>query len=146
MLCKNIDTVFGAEFPKKVMPLIDSAKNSIHIIVFDWRWYPVDPGCICQRFNSSISNAARRGVKVSAMINSDDIVNTLKQCGVLCHKLISKRLLHSKIIIIDEKHLVIGSHNYTQNAFSSNFESSVILYDCDDLTPFIKYFNSLFVQ
>lgn len=143
MNCQSIEWVFGGEFPKKVIPLIEAAKIMIRIIVFDWRWYPADPGCACQKFNFAIIKAQRKAVDVSVLTNCDDIFNVLRDSKIFCKKPLSRRLLHSKIMIIDGKHLIIGSHNYTQNAFTSNFEASVILRDCDNLDPFIQYFNSL---
>jgi phosphatidylserine/phosphatidylglycerophosphate/cardiolipin synthase-like enzyme len=146
MVCEKITSVFGGEFPKAVLPLVEAATQSIKIIVFDWRWYPADPGCACQLFNNAIVRAKQRHVDVSVLTNCDDVINILRKVGVVCRKPISRRLLHSKLMIIDNRFLVIGSHNYTQNAFTSNFESSVILENCDDLESFNKYFNSLFVQ
>jgi len=143
MNCQRIEPIFGGDFPIKVLPLIEGAKQSIRIIVFDWRWYPSDPGCACQKFNNSIIRARSRSVAVSVLTNCNDVLNILRKAGIMAKKPFSKRLLHSKIIIIDDKHLVIGSHNYTQSAFTSNFEISAILYNCDDLSLFIQYFNSL---
>ncbi|MFA5359231.1 MAG: phospholipase D-like domain-containing protein [Patescibacteria group bacterium] len=143
MNCQSIETVLGGEFPKKVIPLIQESKQSIKIIVFDWRWYPVDPGCACQQFNNAIIAAKKRHVEVSVLTNCNDVLNILRREGIVVRKPLSRRLLHSKLLIVDDLHLVIGSHNYTQNAFTSNFEASVILRDCDDLKQFISYFNSL---
>lgn len=143
MNCQNIELALGLEFPKKVLPLIESAVSSIKIIVFDWRWYPADPGCVCQQFNNAILQASKRHVDVSVLTNCDDVLRLLQQNGIKAKKPVSRRLLHSKIIIVDEKHLVIGSHNYTQNAFTSNFESSVILRNCDDLKNILSFFDSL---
>lgn len=144
MQSKQIIPIFAGEFPKQIIPLINSAKKSLHIIVFDWRWYPSDPGCSCQLFNQSIVNASRRCVSVSCLVNDDSLLSLFSTFKIKCRKLISRHLLHTKLMIIDEKHLIIGSHNYTQNAFTSNFESSVALLDCDDLSDYLKYFNSLF--
>lgn len=143
MNCQSIENVFGGEFPKKVLPLIEAAKQSIKIIVFDWRWYPADPGCACQLFNNAIVAAKRRCVDISVLTNCNDVLAILQKLGVTARKPESRRLLHSKLLIIDEKHLIIGSHNYTQNAFTSNFEASVILRDCDNVSQFVDYFNSL---
>lgn len=143
MNCQSITPIFGGEFPDKVLPLIEAAKSVIKIIVFDWRWYPSDPGCACQRFNNAIIRARKRGVAISALTNCKDVIEVLRGAGCVARGALSARLLHSKMMIIDQKILVIGSHNYTQNAFTSNFEASVILEGCDDLAQFDQYFNSL---
>ena len=68
-----MDTIIGKEFPDKVIPLIDNAKYTIDIVVFDWRWYPQDPGASVQLFNQSIVRSVRRGVKVRAIANRNQI-------------------------------------------------------------------------
>ena len=41
---------------------------------------------------------------------------------------------HAKIIEIDGKHVVIGSHNWTLNSFTRNSEVSVYLTDAETIT------------
>jgi len=144
MNCQEVKPILGGEFPKYVLPYINAAQNSIEIIIFDWRFYPTDPACSCQQFNNAIVLAAKRAVQVRVVTNCGSVADFLRKAGIKVKKPISNRLLHSKLMIIDGKHLIIGSHNYTQNAFTSNVESSVILESCDDLTSFRQYFNSLF--
>lgn len=139
-----IDSIIGKEYPKKVIPLIEHAKNSIDIIVFDWRWYPQDPGASCQLFNQSIVRAARRGVKVRAIANNDAIVNILKQVGCDAKILLTGKLVHPKMMIIDNEIAIIGSHNYTQSAFQMNYELSMILHGRENIENLIIFFNNLF--
>ena len=64
-----LQIISGSQFPKIVIPLIESAKSSIKVVVFDWRWYPHDAGKSVQLFNQSIVRAARRGCEVSGIVN-----------------------------------------------------------------------------
>jgi len=139
-----MEAIIGKQFPKKVIPLIDSAKNSIKIVVFDWRWYPQDPANPVQPFNQALVRAVRRGVKVQAVANNDEIVKTLNDCGVVAKRLTSKNLLHCKLMVIDDKIVVIGSHNYTQSAFTTNFELSVIVETEEIDIKIDNFFNTLF--
>jgi len=138
-----MQTIIGRQFPKTVIPLIESAKKTIDIIVFDWRWYPQDPGAAVQLFNQSIVRAVRRGVKVRAIANSNEIVKTLKSVGVEAKRLISVNLVHAKLMIIDSEKIIIGSHNYTQSAFQMNYEISVVLDKPENISDFFSFFNSL---
>ena len=138
------EVIIGKQFPDKVIPLIDNSKKSIKAVVFDWRWYPQDPGNPVQLFNQAIVRAVRRGVKVQAIANNDEIVRVLKSCGVNAKRLVTKNLLHCKLIIIDDIIIVMGSHNYTQSAFTTNFELSVILYIEPQNLSFEKFYNNLF--
>jgi phosphatidylserine/phosphatidylglycerophosphate/cardiolipin synthase-like enzyme len=140
----KIQVLIGKEFPKELRKLFDEAKTSIDIIVFDWRWYKTKPACETQLFNQSIVRAIRRGVKVRAIVNSNEIIETLTSLGVKAKKLISPRLVHVKMIIIDENVVVVGSHNYTESAFERNFELSVVLRDVETDNRFNKFFNNIY--
>ena len=137
------EPVIANEFFKKVVPLLENAKNTIDICVFDWRWYPHDPGNTVQQFNQCLVQAVRRGVKVRALVNSDNIAGQLRAVGVEVKKFISTHLLHCKLMIIDDKIVLTGSHNYTQSAFNANYELSVILDDVGPNSEFSKYFLRL---
>jgi len=140
----QVETIIGREFPKKVVPLIEHATKSIDIIVFDWRWYSQDPGAPVQLFNQAILRAVRRGVKVRVIANNDNIINILKGEGCQAKRLITKRLLHCKIMIIDGQMMITGSHNYTEYAFEMNLELSVIFDDPLAIDQALVFFNNLF--
>jgi len=139
-----MQTIIGKEFPDKVIPLIDNAKQSIKIIVFDWRWYPNEPGNPVQLFNQAIIRAKRRGIDISVVSNVQDVVGILKQQNIKAVRPNIAKLIHTKMILIDDKILVIGSHNLTQSAFTMNFELSVIVESETTLDRFAKYFDNLF--
>lgn len=132
--------IIGSQFPTILIPLIEDSKKSIDIVVFDWRWYPQDPGASCQLFNQAIVRAARRGVKIRAIANNDEIVKTLNDCGVFARRLKTKNLVHVKLIIIDQKYVILGSHNYTQSAFTMNLELST----CFEPNEFMSEYQSFF--
>ena len=135
--------IIAAQYPKVVIPLIGSAEESIRVIVFDWRFYPTQPGNPVSLFNQAIARAAKRGVEVRALVNSQQVVQALgdiKCVGKLLH---SKKLLHTKMIIVDDVKVVLGSHNLTQNAFTFNHEASVLLEMNSTDHSFVKYFEAL---
>ena len=141
---QTTETIIGKDFKQKVVPLIDEAKKSIKIVVFDWRWYLNDPGNPVSLFNQAIVRARRRGVEVKALVNSDEVVKILNKEGCLAKKLNSPNLLHIKMILIDDVIAVVGSHNYTQSAFTMNFELSVIVRGPENLSSMISYFRNLY--
>ena len=137
-------TIIGREFPKKVTPLIKEAKNTIDIIVYDWRWYPNEIGSAIQIFNYEIVRAIQRGVKIKVLINNNIIEATLKKAGAEIKQLKSEKTVHSKMMIIDDAMAILGSHNYTKNAFELNHETSIIIDDIEAVENFKKYFADLF--
>ncbi|MES2382886.1 MAG: phospholipase D-like domain-containing protein [Bacteroidota bacterium] len=136
--------IISNQFPKVVIPLIDSALHSIDIIVFDWRFYKHDPANAVSLFNSAIARACARGVNVRCLVQNDGVVDSLKTLGCYARRLHSKNILHTKLLIVDNKRIIIGSHNYTQRAFSSNHEASIFVTMADLNNGFVQYFNNLF--
>jgi len=138
------EVIISREFPKKVIPLIKNATKSIDIIVFDWGWYPDEIGEQIQIFNNAIFNANRKGVKVRALVQKNLIKIILSKCGIEAKVLHSAKLLHIKLMIIDNKIAIMGSHNYTKNAFNINHEVSIITRQETDILILKEYFNNLY--
>ena len=139
------DIALGREFPHKVIPLIKEAKRSIDIIAYDWRWYPDQVGSINQKFNQAIGAAARAGVAVRALLNSEKIVQELGVFGIKARRIPSGKTLHTKLILIDDSISVMGSHNLTISAFMVNFEASIITKDEKIALVLKKYFENLYI-
>lgn len=140
-----MQTIIGPEFPKKVIPLIENAKQNIDIVVFDWRWYPQDIGASIQIFNQKIIQKANRGVKVRAILNNMETARILSQNNVDARVKNFQRLLHTKLMIIDDKISILGSHNYTKNAFETNLECSIIIDDPNVTKHYKNYFENIWL-
>lgn len=134
----------GKDYPTKVIPYIDNAKGTIDIIVYDWRWYPNNPAFNVQQFNNALVRAVSRGVTVRAVINAPQLLPILSSVGIKARCTRNKRTLHAKFLCIDNKTLVIGSHNFTKNAFNFNLEVSVLIEIPKDITRFAELFNNLY--
>jgi len=144
METQTIETAIGRQFPKKVIPLIDNAKRSIYIMVYEWNWYPDQIGAQIQIFNNAIIRAKQRGVDVRAVVWNKKISNILEEQHIRIKWIHESKLLHIKLMIIDDKIAILGSHNYTKNAFDFNFETSVILNDEKTALEFKKFFETFF--
>jgi phosphatidylserine/phosphatidylglycerophosphate/cardiolipin synthase-like enzyme len=136
--------LIGADYPKKVVPLIDSAKKNIDIAVYDWRWYIDQPGHPAQALNLAIVRAVRRGVQVRAVVNTSHIVPTLQKVGIRAKIIPQRKTLHAKLVIVDNETLVIGSHNFSRNAFASNIETSVMIDIPSENTRFQEFYTNIF--
>jgi phosphatidylserine/phosphatidylglycerophosphate/cardiolipin synthase-like enzyme len=137
--------IIGAEYPTKVIPLIDNAGGNIDIVIYDWRWYPDQVAHPVQQFNNAVVRAVNRGVIVRALVNADLNIEQLNKVGIRARRLNDKRTLHTKMILIDNKILVLGSHNFTRNAFGANIEMSIAVELSDVDTRFSEFFNNLYL-
>lgn len=135
--------IIAQDFPRVVIPILEEAKESIRIIVFDWRWYPSVHGSSVSKFNQAICNAKKRGVSVKCLVNSQGVKERLLAEGIEAKIIHSRKLLHTKMMIVDDRKVVIGSHNYTQSAFTANEEASVLVEMESPDSNFVKYFTAL---
>lgn len=112
----------------RVRSLLATAKKTIRVAMFTWTR---------QDFTQELIHAAKRGVKVEAIVDrqsakgtSAAIVKTLYEAGIAV-KLSSSTtsLLHHKFAYIDESILINGSANWTLSAFSRNDDCFMIIYD-----------------
>lgn len=136
--------IIGAEYPKKVIPLIESARRNIDIVIYDWRWYPDQIAHPVQQFNAAIVRASQRGVLVRAVVNADLNLETLNKAGIKARRLKDKRTLHTKMILIDDSILVLGSHNFTRNAFGANIETSIVVELPEGAQRFSQFFANIY--
>lgn len=136
--------IISKDFPKVVIPLIDSALHSIDIIVYDWRFYKNDVGSPVSLFNQAIARACQRGVNVRCIVQNDGVIDNLRLMGCNAKKLNTKKILHTKLLIVDKTRIIMGSHNYTQHAFTSNEEASIFIHMKDEKNGLTEYFDNLF--
>ena len=83
---------------------------------------------------SALESAAGRGVKIRAVYDrnnrnskktlADELAQAVKSAPVLCSP---QPVMHSKVLIIDNRKVVFGSFNWTRAAEQSNNECLVIL-------------------
>jgi phosphatidylserine/phosphatidylglycerophosphate/cardiolipin synthase-like enzyme len=136
--------IISSEFSKVVCPLVRAAKNSIKIIVYDWRWYSPASGSPVSTFNLAILAARKRGVRVQVLSQCAPVLETLRREGCEAKHLHSKKMLHTKMLLLDDEEIVIGSHNYTNHGFSLNHEASIYVKLSSPQNKFQRYFDDLF--
>lgn len=121
-------TIIGSEFVEKVLPLVEEAKHTIDIIVFDWR-LPVDahPNPVAELL-FALQKAVTRGVAVRVLVSNEAVGARLKKYGFEVQHLYTPKLMHCKLMLLDKVVAVIGSHNYTISAFTQNLEVSVAVH------------------
>lgn len=133
----------GEEYVQRVCALLDGAKHEVSVLMFDWRIYGQDSKANISLLNSAFSRAAGRGVVVRAVVNFPGAVAPLAALKINVRSLNLRKTLHAKILIIDSSIAVVGSHNFSLRALSSNLECSVCLVDLTIVKQLCKYFESI---
>ena len=86
----------------------------------------------------ALIEAAKRGVRVQVFldISADEDFSTeanrgvgkdLRRHGVAVHFDSPRRTTHTKLVVIDQRYLLLGSHNFTHSALRHNNEVSVLI-------------------
>jgi len=136
-------SLIGREYPKRVIPCIKNAKKTIFAIVYDWKWYPAQMGSSIQIFNQEIVRKAKQGFEVKVILNDRKTASILEKEGVKTKVGDFGGLVHTKMLLIDDDITIIGSHNFTYNAFETNFEISILSQDRAMTKDLTNYFLNL---
>lgn len=138
-----------------VAPRLRAARFSIEVVMYLWGWYAYRSSTLVQRLNYEFLAAARRGVKVRVLLNSDHVggnisrinsqtAHELQRAGVAVKIDTTGQLTHAKMVIIDREIVVLGSHNFSERSMNSNNETSVIIRDKLAASQFGRIFEQLF--
>ena len=136
------ELLVGNSYFNRVLTQIEGAESSIAVMMYacvlpeDVRVsHPV------RRLIDALAAADERGVEVRILLDqevrrdgSDDLINQraadyMKGRGLSIRRDEPDRRSHSKLIIIDNQRVIIGSANWTYSAFRRNREHSVLLHD-----------------
>jgi competence ComEA-like helix-hairpin-helix protein len=138
--------------------LIADAKEKIRIIMFFMRFedekkYPTDP-----LFNE-LKAAKERGVDIKVILDKDaegqifgsrvineEAYNFFKNNGIEVTYDFDQELTHTKLVLVDDRHLVIGSHNWTAGSFFAYDDNSVYIESFGLTDETSKYFDRLWVE
>lgn len=121
-----------------LLKAIDEAQSEIFISIFSFKVgmhknnYPA-------RILGHLTKAVKRGVKVAVILETtskhgDELTAQNRQTGKLLEEKgvkvyydNPKTTTHTKLIVIDEGLVILGSHNWTQSALKHNNEISILL-------------------
>lgn len=135
--------IFGSDYVKKVVPFINAVRDELRLVVYEWRFTINDDMSELALFNQAVADAVKRGVRVRAIVSSEAVKAQLLKIGVEAKVIHTGKTLHTKLLILDRFHIVLGSHNFTLSAFSANHELSVYFVVKNFENPYITYFENL---
>lgn len=131
--CAIID---DSRYPNVLLELLKVARQRIRIVMFFMRFedegaYPTDA------LLEELRLAHSRGVDIRVILDQDaegDLVNSrvineeafqyLEQNGIAVKYDSIERYTHTKLVVVDEEHTVVGSHNWTAGSFFAYDDTS----------------------
>lgn len=150
----QIQPAIATDYPRVVVPLLQAAGHSIDIMMYEWKWYSYEAAGGVEKFNIAFQAAARRGVKVRALLNIESMGSAITKINGKTAQQLQLAgcevkfgqigiATHAKLIIIDGRIMVLGSHNVSKGSFSRNQEASIIVDGGEAVRPYADYFRLL---
>ena len=150
----NVQPLVGEHFFPAVTQYIDQADKSLSICIFTARYYRNQSRNPVNSFFDALRRAARRGVNVRFLLNQNFgdqralqnnlfIIQHFKNKNFQTAFAGKSTRIHSKLILIDDKITIVGSHNYSARAHRTNFETSVAVQSDAFAQYFAAYYERL---
>jgi len=140
-----IELILDDNYVEQAIACVNDAKKQIRICAYAWRWYSQEPEIGIQRFNIALLKAKLRGVNVFCIVDTAIMKEAFSNIGFEVLSVAGNRMLHTKAICVDEKSLIVGSHNLTKRANTDNYEVSVLTQEYEPIIQFIDYFDKLWI-
>lgn len=135
---KDIEFLEGKDYFPRVKQLLEKAESSIYVVMYEMRYYHEYPLSLSNQLIQELIKAVKRGVNVVVIldVSSYNEKNTkgnqeagkiLKKNGVIVKYDSLDITTHAKLLVIDTRYCVVGSHNWTYFGLTRNNEVSVMV-------------------
>jgi phosphatidylserine/phosphatidylglycerophosphate/cardiolipin synthase-like enzyme len=128
--------IINSEYIPFIISLVDSAQSTIDILMFSAKYYRGKRNHVVNAYWHALQRAAARGVVIRLLLNANFylggnlrdnqfIVQSFRKDNFQTAFSGKSTRLHSKMFIVDDEYVLVGSHNTSQRAFNANFETSI---------------------
>ena len=146
----NIVVFNDREYFEILDELIGSAESSIHMVMFEIKYYDKYPNSDVNQLVERLIERNSAGVDVRIIVDQfltdSRAVEIFEKTGVDIKWDSTKLTTHSKLLIIDGRIVVVGSTNWSYYSFSKNHESNVVIYDKETAKKFEEYFELVWLE
>ncbi len=150
----KIKTIIGNDYPKIVIPAIKEAKSTIDIIMYEWKLYTHEKGGGVSDLTLSLIDRARSKVNIRVLLNIESFSHPITKINSRTASYLQEKgvkikfgnvgvVTHAKMVIIDKKVAIVGSHNYSKASFTKNHECSVYIEGAEAIREYVDFFNLL---
>ena len=142
------------EFIRRAIENIEHSKEFINVMMFEWVWYSGQRAGTIQDVNRAVCRASQRGVKVRVVLSNEAkgrhlgklnraTMGRLQRNGCEVRLQPMQRMVHAKVWIFDGTLAMLGSHNMSQRAVTSNIEVGCEVNGGADLAKLMGLFEEL---
>lgn len=127
-----------------ILKAVNAAKENISFLAYSFT---------SDELAQALIDRAKTGVTVSGIFDKDQYhsnsgteYDTLLNAGLDVRLDGNPRLMHHKVIIIDEQVVITGSYNFSNNAEQSNDENTLIIHNPDIAAQYLAEFQQVYEQ
>ncbi|HOJ30515.1 MAG TPA: phospholipase D-like domain-containing protein [bacterium] len=154
----EVEPITNEYYLPKVMDLIEKSETSIYVMMYNMTWYEKYPDSPSNQLIDRLCKAARRKINVTVILNRDkpgsdrDADRNIQTAKILKKAEVKvlldpiEQITHAKIIIIDNRFVVVGSFNWSYYSLEKNNETAVVIDSKEIASYFLKYFNNVAVR
>ncbi|MCS7365440.1 MAG: phospholipase D-like domain-containing protein [archaeon GB-1867-035] len=111
------------ECEQQVIYWISRANSSIHILIYSFTSDPI---------GDALVNAHNRGIEIKVVFEKSQVSKyseyfKLKEAGIEVRNDTNPKLMHHKVMIIDQVIVLTGSYNWSYSAENNNNENLIII-------------------
>lgn len=135
--------LINGEYTKTFIENIKNAKTCIRGFIYHDSIYMSVNGSIVDNFISELRQAQKRGVVIKILCQNQAQIEKLRRFNFQLKLTRGFKTMHSKAFCFDNDLLIVGSHNFTENANKLNLEMSILTDDKNDIIKYIQYFDTI---
>jgi phosphatidylserine/phosphatidylglycerophosphate/cardiolipin synthase-like enzyme len=125
-----------------ILELVNSAKESIHFLAYSFT---------SDELSDALVERAKSGVTVIGVFDNDQYhsnsgteFDNLRNAGMQVSLDGNPRLMHHKVIIIDQQIVITGSYNFSNNAEHNNDENTLIIHNPEIAARYLAEFQQIY--
>jgi phosphatidylserine/phosphatidylglycerophosphate/cardiolipin synthase-like enzyme len=149
---EDVQLVTDAQYFQVAKKLIQEAKHSIQVMMFEMGYYDKYPNTPSNLLIKELMNATKRGVKVEVILEVKEGEDRTAKRNRHTGKILSDggveviydplfKTTHAKLMVVDGRLTLLGSTNWTHYALTSNNEASVVIRSQELAKAIMDYFN-----
>lgn len=149
---QDVQVIMDAQYFQVAKKLIQESKTSIHVMMFDMRYYEEHPNSPSNLLIKALMDAKKRGVRAEVILEAREDEDRTTQGNRRTGKLLSAggvevlydplfKTTHAKCMVVDGEIALLGSTNWTYHALTNNNELSLLIRSREVANELINYFN-----
>ena len=134
----EVENIPSRSYFETALREIQQAKSSIHLAMYVVSLPPKKPGSQAHRLLEALAQARERGVEVKVLLDrsadfmgpegrNKEAFRYLRNRGVAVSFDEATKLMHAKVLVIDEETVIVGSTNWSEGALARNLEGNALI-------------------